>query len=152
MRQILFELGCPLPDDAVFNQIDNAYIKVAFQRLCKEFGIINPDFRWKVGRNRGLGNIFSDYGAGYHGKGGGYQNVHIFRGYDKRADKYPNSLNKCLDEGGTRDNHISVIRNDDHGDFQYSWFAPIHGHGLKMVQKKHLPIQFLVHKLQQDVL
>ena len=133
IRRILYEIGCPLPDDAVFNQTSNQYNKVVFQRLCREFGLpSNPDFRWKGGRNHGLGDIFLDYGAGYHGRGGGYQNVHVIRGYDKRADTWPDSLNLFSDEGGTDQNGklVSFIRNDDHGGAQYSWFATLTSHGI----------------------
>ena len=82
VRRILYELGVPLPDDSAFNQTDNPYNKVVYNRLCNEFDLTNPDFKWKGGRNHGLGDIFLDYGSGYHGKGGGFQNVHVIRGYD----------------------------------------------------------------------
>ena len=64
-----------------------------------------------------------DYGSGYHGKGGGFQNVHV---------TWPDKLNLFSDEGGTKDNGklISFIRNDDHGGVQYDWFIPVNGGGL----------------------
>ena len=50
-----------MPGDPTFNQKDNEYDEVSFQRICAEFGI-NPssDFRFKFGQNHGLGyvNIF----------------------------------------------------------------------------------------------
>ena len=133
IRRILYEMGCPLPDDTVFDQINNTYNKVIFQRLCHEFGLSTiPDFRFRGGRNHGLGDIFLDYGSGFHGKGGGYQNVHVIRSYDKEADAWPDKLNLFSDEGGTINNGklISFIRNDDHGGIQYSWFTPLKGLGI----------------------
>ena len=93
VRRKLKELGVPLPDDSVFNQTDNPYNKMAYNRLCNEFGLTNPDFRWKGGRNRGLGDIFLDYGSGYHGRGGRFQNVHVIREYDIEANTWPDKLN-----------------------------------------------------------
>ena len=100
--------------------------------MCNAFGLTNADFRWKGGRNHGLGIIFLDYGAGYHGKGGGFQNVHVIRGYDVEANTWPDKLNLFSDEGGTYDNGklVSFIRNDDHGGVQYAWFIPVNGGGL----------------------
>ena len=121
VRRLLKELGVPLPSDSVFDQRDNTYNKVAYHRLCNEFGLINPDVRWKGGRNHGLGDIFLDYGSGYHGKGGGFQNVHVIRGHDTEANTWPDKLNLFSDEGGTKDNGklVSFIRNDVHGGLQY---------------------------------
>ena len=112
----------PLPDEQPFVINNNPYSKVAYQRLCAEFGVSNnSDFRWKGGRNGGLGDIFLDYGVGYHGKGGGYQNVHIVRNYDVEADRWPGEGGKFSDEGGKKEkgNLISFIRNDDFADFKY---------------------------------
>ena len=36
VRRVLYELGAPLPDDAVFSQSNNAYDRAAFGRLCNE--------------------------------------------------------------------------------------------------------------------
>ena len=143
IRRILYELSLPLPDEQPFLINNNPYSKVAYQRLCAEFEIANnsdfrgagrplADFRWKGGRNGGLGDIFLDYGEGYHGKGGGYQNVHIVRNYDIEADRWPGEGNKFADEGGKKEkgNLISFIRNDDFADFKYAWFIPTSGHGL----------------------
>ena len=101
--------------------------------MCAEFGVsTSADFRWKGGRNGGLGDIFLDYGSGYHGQGGGYQNVHIVRNYDVEADQWPGEGGKFADEGGKKEkgNLISFIRNDDFADFKYAWFIPTSGHGL----------------------
>ena len=120
IRRVLYELGVPLPDESAFNQTDNTYNKAAFESLCNEFGISNPDFRWIRGRNHGLGDIFEYY------SGEGYRNVHIDRGYDVEANTWPSKRHLFSDEGGKdgKGNLISLIRNDD-AKTQYSWF--VHG-------------------------
>jgi hypothetical protein len=126
-RRILYELGVPLPGDSPFTQKGNPYKKAAFERLCIQFGLPRkPDFRWKGGRNHGLGDVFVFY------PGEGYRNVHVIRGYDTAADEYPSHLNLFSDEGGTYNSgkQVGYIRNDDHGGVQYSWFAPPKGEGL----------------------
>ena len=133
IRRILYELSLPLPDEQPFVINNNPYSKVAYQRLCAEFGISNnSDFRWKGGRNGGLGDIFIDYGAGYHGVGGGYQNVHMVRNYDDGADQWPGEGGKFADDGGKKEKGdlISFIRNDDFADYKYAWFIPTSGYGL----------------------
>ena len=103
IRRILYELSVPLPDEQPFVINNNPYSKVAYQRLCAEFGIANnSDFRWKGGRNHGLGDIFIDYGAGYHGRGGGFQNVHVIRNYDEDANQWPGEGGKFSDDGGKK--------------------------------------------------
>ena len=133
IRRILYELNLPLPDEQPFVINNNPYSKVAYQRLCAEFDISkNSDFRWKGGRNGGLGDIFIDYGAGYHGAGGGYQNVHMVRNYDEEADQWPGEGGKFADDGGKKEKGdlISFIRNDDFADYKYAWFIPTSGYGL----------------------
>ena len=126
IRRVLYELGVPLPDETAFNQTNNTYTKSAFESLCNEFGLSkNPDFRWKRGRNHGLGDIFEYY------SGEGYRNVHIDRGYDVEANTWLSKRHLFKDEGGSegKGNLISLIRNDDAKN-QYSWFVPSSGHGL----------------------
>ena len=124
-RRILYELGVPLPDEDAFNQINNTYTKSAFEALCNEFGVVNADFRWKRGRNHGLGDVFEYY------SGEGYRNVHVDRGYDVEANTWPSKRHLFSDEGGKDGdgNLISLIRNDD-AVAQYSWFVPTRGIGL----------------------
>ena len=126
-RRVLYELGVPLPDDSAFNQTDNTYNKAAFHSLCNEFGLpSNPDFRYRRGRNHGLGDVFEYY------SGEGYRNVHTDRGYDVAANTWPsNTRHLFSDEGGKEGdgNLISLIRNDD-AKTQYSLFIPSRGHSL----------------------
>ena len=143
IRRILYELKLPLPGEQTFALKNNPYNKVAYNRLCAEFGLTNnqdfrglrgllADFRWKGGRNGGLGDVFHDYGAGYHGKGGGNQSVRVTRNYDPDADQWPGEGGKFADDGGKKINGdlISFLRNDDFADFKYGWFIPTSGHGL----------------------
>ena len=133
IRRILYKLRVPLPDEQPFNISNNPYSKVNYQRLCREFGLAdNVDFRWKGGRNHGLGDIFLDYGAGYHGKGAGFQNVHLIRSYDKKANQWPGEGGKFCDDGGKKNKGdlISFIRNDDFSGYKYAWFIPTSGNGL----------------------
>ena len=125
IRRILYELGVPLPDDTIFDRTENKYNKTAFESLCNEFGLKNPDFRWKGGRNHGLGDIFLYY------SGQGYFNEHIDRSYDVAANTWPGGGNLFSDEGGSEKNGrlISFMRNDE-SKAQYSWFTPSSGHGL----------------------
>ena len=124
-RRVLYELGVPLPDESAFDQTDNTYTKSAFEALCNEFGVVNADFRWKRGRNHGLGDVFEYY------SGEGYRNVHIDRGYDVEANTWPSKRHLFKDEGGSegKGNLISLIRNDD-AVAQHSWFIPAKGLGL----------------------
>ena len=63
IRRILWELEIPLPLETIFSQTRNKYNKNAFEKLCQEFNLPNyPDFRWKSGRNHGLGDIFDNEG------------------------------------------------------------------------------------------
>ena len=126
IRRILYELKLPLPDEKPFSIKNNPYNKVAYNKLCEEFGISNnSDFRWKGGRNHGLGDQFIYYSSG------GNENLYIVRNYDHDANTWPGQ-NKFSDEGykDGNGNKISFIRNDLFSDFKYAWFIPMEGHGL----------------------
>ena len=65
VRRVLYQLGgiqsiSALPGDPTFNQFNNHYDVASYKRICAEFGI-NPssDFRFTVGKNHGLGNIYT---------------------------------------------------------------------------------------------
>ena len=113
----------PLPDDSIFKQKDNKYNKVILERLINEFNIKNADFRWRGGRNTGLGDI-------YEGK----SNVHKDRPYDTGANQWPNKqrVNLFSDEGGKsgQGNLINIIRNEESLGKQYAWFVLQNGKGL----------------------
>ena len=61
VRRILYELGVPLPDETAFDQTNNTYTKSAFEALCNEFGVVSADFRFKRGRNHGMGDVYIHY-------------------------------------------------------------------------------------------
>jgi len=48
-----------LPDDSVFEAINNKYDIPSYIRICYEFGIHpNSDFRFDKGENSGLGSVY----------------------------------------------------------------------------------------------
>ena len=50
-------MGCALPGDPGFNNINNPHNKAGIEALKKEFG--TGDFRFERGRNGGLGDIYA---------------------------------------------------------------------------------------------
>ena len=49
-----------LPGDLTFNQFKNHYDVASYKRICAEFGIDpSSDFRFTIGKNHGLGNIYA---------------------------------------------------------------------------------------------
>ena len=119
-RRVLYELGTPLPDESAFSQTNNVYNKSAFSALCNEFGIVNADFRFKKGRNHGMGNVYV---------GGDSEEYEMDIGSKKSY--WPRRVYLFEDEGATarKGNRIYNIHNLD-GKKQYSWFVPRKGIGL----------------------
>ena len=119
-RRVLYELGVPLPDESAFNQTNNVYNKSAFQALCNEFGVVNADFRFKKGRNHGMGNVYV-----------GGDSAEYEMDIGSKASYWPRRVYLFEDEGATarKGNRIYNIHNLD-GKKQYSWFVPKQGVGL----------------------
>ena len=119
-RRVLYELGVPLPDESAFNQTNNVYNKSAFGALCNEFGVVNADYRFKKGRNHGMGNVYV---------GGDSEEYEMDIGSKKSY--WPRRVYLFEDEGTTarKGNRIFNIHNLD-GKKQYSWFVPSSGVGL----------------------
>ena len=119
-RRVLYELGVPLPDESAFSQMNNVYNKSAFSALCNEFGVVNADFRFKKGRNHGMGNVYV---------GGDSSEYEMDIG--SKESYWPRRVYLFTDEGATsrKGNKIYNIHNLD-GKTQYSWFAPKRGVGL----------------------
>ena len=70
-RKILEEMSSPYPGQTIFNATINRIDKLKFQKLCTEFNIsTNSDFRFKGGRNGGLGTMYN-----YYPPPGGYRPV-----------------------------------------------------------------------------
>ena len=116
VRRVLYELGVPLPDESAFVQTNNVYNKSAFEALCNEFGVVNADFRFKKGRNHGMGDVYV---------GGDKMDIGSKESY------WPRKVYLFTDEGATarKGNRIEDIHNLDGGK-QYSWFVPSSGVGL----------------------
>ena len=119
-RRVLYELGVPLPDESAFSQTNNVYGKSAFSALCNEFGVVNADFRFKKGRNHGMGNVYV---------GGDSEEYEMDIG--SKQSYWPRRVYLFEDEGATarKGNRIYNIHNLD-GKKQYSWFVPRKGIGL----------------------
>ena len=119
-RRVLYELGVPLPDESAFSQTNNVYNKSAFSALCNEFGVANADFRFKKGRNHGMGNVYV---------GGDSSEYEMDIG--SKESYWPRKVYLFEDEGATarKGNRIYNIHNLD-GKKQYSWFVPQKGVGL----------------------
>ena len=119
-RRVLYELGVPLPDESAFNQTNNVYNKSAFQALCNEFVVVNADYRFKKGRNHGMGNVYV-----------GGDSAEYEMDIGSKASYWPRRVYLFEDEGATarKGNRIYNIHNLD-GKKQYSWFVPKHGVGL----------------------
>ena len=119
-RRVLYELGVPLPDESAFSQTNNVYGKSAFSALCNEFGVVNADFRFKKGRNHGMGNVYV---------GGDSEEYEMDIGSKKSY--WVRKVYLFEDEGATarKGNRIYNIHNLD-GKKQYSWFVPKRGVGL----------------------
>ena len=122
VRRVLYELGVPLPDESAFKQTDNVYTKSAFEALCNEFGVVNADFRFKRGRNHGMGDVYIHYS--------GESKLFDIDQYSK-VSYWPRGVYLFSDEGGTsrKGNHITDIHNEG-AKTQYSWFVPSSGYGL----------------------
>ena len=120
VRRVLYELGAPLPDESAFSQTNNVYTKSAFEALCNEFGVVNADFRFKKGRNHGMGNVYV---------GGDSEEYEMDIG--SKESYWARRVYLFEDEGATarKGNRIYNIHNND-GKKQYSWFVPSEGNGL----------------------
>ena len=116
VRRVLYELGVPLPDESAFDQTNNIYTKSAFEALRNEFGIVNADFRFKKGRNHGMGDVYVD---------GDDMDIYNSTSY------WPRRVYLFSDEGATprKGNKITDIHNEV-AKTQYSWFTPVSGNGL----------------------
>ena len=58
IRRILNEMQCPLPNDDLFNALNNPFDKTNFEKICTEFGISSKsDFRQKLDYSEGLGTV-----------------------------------------------------------------------------------------------
>ena len=120
IRRVLYQLGgiqsmSALPGDSTFNQFNNHYDVASYKIICAEFGIDpSSDFRFTVGKNHGLGNIYV-----------------YAQGATKTEYDYPDWM-KFSDEGGKGINGdlIYYIRPEMPAVNQYDWFVPKTAEGL----------------------
>ena len=120
IRRVLYQLGgiqsmSALPGDPTFNQFNNHYDVASYKRICAEFGIDpSSDFRFTVGKNHGLGNIYV-----------------YSQGATKTEYNYPDWM-KFSDEGGKGINGdlIYYIRPETSTANHYDWFVPKTSAGL----------------------
>ena len=56
IRRILSEMSCPLPNESVWNAVDNMIDMVVYERICKEYNIKgHTSFRQRLDDNNGVG-------------------------------------------------------------------------------------------------
>ena len=115
----MYELEIPLPDDTISKKLYNRFNKIAFNRLCQEFNLDkNPDFRWKGGKNHGLGSILIKIN-------GKWRKPPI----ESNLINWPNHTPIFHDEHGIG-GQVGKIINEAHNGKQYEWFTPDAGIGL----------------------
>ena len=128
-RKILYEMGGiqsknALPDDAVFDEMNNPYDVAAYKRICAEFGIDpSTDFRYTRGKNGGLGTVYigatgiGPMATDYH-----YPDPDLALFDDERITK--------RDDPNYKANGISFIRNNQGAEKQLEHFVPDFSSGL----------------------
>ena len=133
IRRLLYEMGCALPDDTGFNQINNTHNLSAIERIKKEFNA-PTDFRNKRGSNGGLGDIHAQF---------------FYKG-EKKSDivnlkpttwsnSWPQNLFRFRDEG-LSDFKVQrviqyILNSETH---QEGWFMLRESYGLTMAGKGRL--------------
>ena len=124
LRRILYEMGCALPGDSGFNNINNPHNKAVIEALKKEFGT-GDDFRFKRGRNGGLGDIYAHWTAIKK-----YPNKTLELRYTDLPKGWPQDKFKFRDEYEPNDMYlIAYLKNDDSAD-QAFWYLLQQSYGL----------------------
>ena len=119
IRRLLYKMGCVLPGDSSFNNINNPHNKAAIEAIKMEFGT-GDDFRWKRRRNGGLGDIYTNYSAIKK-----YPNETIALRYTDEPKGWPQSKFKFSDEYEPN----AYIQNEDAKD-QAFWYLLQDAYGL----------------------
>ena len=133
IRRLLYEMGCALPDDTGFNQINNTHDLVAIDRIKKEFNA-PTDFRNKRGPKGGLGDIHAQFFYSGHKK----TNV-INLKPTTWSNSWPQNLFRFRDEGLSDfkiQRVIQYILNPE--THQEGWFMLRESYGLTMAGKGRL--------------
>ena len=128
-RKILYEMGGiqsknALPDDAVFDEINNPYDVAAYKRICAEFGIdSSTDFRYPRGKNGGLGTVYIEAtGIGAIATDYHYPDPDLALFDDERITN--------RDDPNYKANGIFFVRNDQGAEKQLEHFVPDFASGL----------------------
>ena len=130
VRRLLYEMGCALPDDAAFDQINNPHDLAAIERIRREFNA-PTDFRNKRGGNGGLGDIHA------HWSSLGHRTKEINLSHTTFSHSWPQTRFKFRDESGSSNNRvIDYIMNSDPN--QEGWFMLRESYGLTMAGKGRL--------------
>ena len=132
VRRLLYEMGCALPDDTGFDQINNPHNLVGIERIKKEFNA-PTDFRDKRGSNGGLGDIHAQF---FHS---GRKSKVINLKSTTWSNSWPQNLFRFRDEGLSDSNIERVIQYIMNPEpHQEGWFMLRESYGLTMAGKGRL--------------
>ena len=130
VRRLLYEMGCALPDDTAFNQLNNPHNKVGIEKVRREFNA-PTDFRNKRGGNGGLGDIHAHFSSS------GHRTVELNLSHTMWSHSWPQTRFKFRDESGSSNNRvIDYIMNATPN--PEGWFMLRESYGLTMVGKGRL--------------
>ena len=130
VRRLLYEMGCALPDDAAFDQINNPHDLAGIERIRREFNA-PTDFRNKRGGNGGLGDIHAHFSSL------GHRTKELNLSHTTWSHSWPQTRFKFRDESGSSNNRvIDYIMNSDPN--QEGWFMLRESYGLTMAGKGRL--------------
>ena len=123
-------MGCALPDDTAFDQINNTHDLAAIDRIKKEFNA-PTDFRNKRGPNGGLGDIHAHFSSL------GHRTKELNLSHTTWSHSWPQTRFKFRGESGSSNNRvIDYIMNSDPN--QEGWFMLRESYGLTMAGKGRL--------------
>ena len=130
VRRLLYEMGCALPDDTAFDQINNPHNLAAIERIRREFNA-PTDFRNKRGGNGGLGDIHAHFSSL------GHRTKELNLSHTTWSHSWPQTRFKFRGESGSSNNRvIDYIMNSDPN--QEGWFMLRESYGLTMAGKGRL--------------
>ena len=132
VRRLLYEMGCALPDDTGFDQINNPHDLAGIERIKREFNA-PTDFRNRRGSNGGLGDIHAQF---FHS---GRKSKVINLKSTTWSNSWPQNLFRFRDEGLSDfkiERVIQYIMNPE--THQEGWFMLRESYGLTMAGKGRL--------------
>ena len=132
VRRLLYEMGCALPDNTGFDQINNPHDLAAIERIKREFNAPS-DFRNKRGSNGGLGDIHAQF---FHS---GRKSKVINLKSTTWSNSWSRHLFRFRDEGLSDSNIERVIQYIMNPEpHQEGWFMLRESYGLTMAGKGRL--------------